>query len=211
MDDDSASRLLYLLKSRGPSPSAALAHALGITLPGVRQHLAKLVAEKLVEHVDEAGKVGRPRRIWRLTAAGHGRFPDSHADLAVGLIGAVRELFGAKGLDRLIARREAETLATYRGALQKADDLGARVRALARLRSAEGYMAAARRQADGSWLLVENHCPICVAAKACQGFCRAELDVFRAALGPGTTVERTEHLLAGARRCAYRIAPAPAG
>jgi predicted ArsR family transcriptional regulator len=207
MDQDSTSRLLYLLKSRGPSPSAALARALGITLPGIRQHLARLAAEGLVEHAEEAGKVGRPRRIWRLTAAGHARFPDAHADLTVGLIASVRDLFGAEGLDRLIARREAATLATYRAALGNAKDLAARVRALARLRSAEGYMAEARRQADGSWLLVENHCPICVAAKACQGFCRAELDVFRAALGPGATVERSEHLLAGARRCAYRITP----
>ena len=29
--------------------------------------------------------------------------------------------------------------------------------------------------------------------------------VFRAALGPSVTVERAEHILAGARRCAYRI------
>ena len=55
MDQDSASRLLYLLKSRGPSPSAALARALGITLPGIRQHLARFAAEGLVEHAEEAG------------------------------------------------------------------------------------------------------------------------------------------------------------
>lgn len=201
--EDTASRLLYLLKSRGPMPTAALARALGITLPGIRQHLAKLEADRLVEHADEAGKVGRPRRIWHLSAAGHARFPDTHADLTVSLIDATREVFGAKGLDRLIARREAETRAAYRAALAEARDLGSRVRALAKLRSAEGYMAEARRQADGSWLLVENHCPICAAATACQGFCRAELEIFRAVLG--AKVERTEHLLAGARRCAYRI------
>ncbi|MES2724598.1 MAG: MarR family transcriptional regulator, partial [Pseudomonadota bacterium] len=55
------------------------------------------------------------------------------------------------------------------------------------------------------FLLVENHCPICAAAAACQGFCRAELMVFRAVLGPGVHIERTDHILAGARRCAYRI------
>jgi predicted ArsR family transcriptional regulator len=60
--------------------------------------------------------------------------------------------------------------------------------------------------ADGSWILAENHCPICAAARNCQGFCRSELSVFRAVLGPEVTVERVEHILAGARRCAYRIA-----
>ena len=59
----------------------------------------------------------------------------------------------------------------------------------------------------GAFLLAENHCPICIAARACQGFCRSELEVFKAALGPEATVERTDHIIAGARRCAYRIAP----
>jgi predicted ArsR family transcriptional regulator len=57
----------------------------------------------------------------------------------------------------------------------------------------------------GGYVLVENHCPICVAATSCQGFCRAELDTFREVLGPDASVERTEHIVAGDRRCAYRI------
>ena len=66
-------------------------------------------------------------------------------------------------------------------------------------------MADWREEPDGSLLLVENHCPICAAATACQGFCRAELDVFRAVLGPAATVERTEHIVTGGRRCSYVI------
>ena len=46
-------------------------------------------------------------------------------------------------------------------------------------------MAECAAQPDGSFILAENHCPICVAAKSCQGLCREELDLFRAALGPG--------------------------
>ena len=65
-------------------------------------------------------------------------------------------------------------------------------------------MAEVRR--DGrDFLFIENHCPICAAATACQGFCATELDLFRSALGPGVTVERAEHILSGDRRCAYRI------
>lgn len=61
------------------------------------------------------------------------------------------------------------------------------------------------RQDDGSWLLVENHCPICAAATVCQGFCRDELSLFRDLLGDRVSVNRGDHILAGARRCAYRI------
>lgn len=62
----------------------------------------------------------------------------------------------------------------------------------------------------GAFLFVENHCPICVAASECQGFCAAELDLFRSVLGPGVAIEREDHIVAGARRCAYCIRPAAA-
>ena len=76
---------------------------------------------------------------------------------------------------------------------------------LAEQRAEEGYMVDVKRQPDGTLLLVENHCPICVAAKACQGFCKFELNLFRDMLGSDAKVAREEHIVAGARRCAYRI------
>ena len=66
-------------------------------------------------------------------------------------------------------------------------------------------MAEVKRDGTG-FLFIENHCPICAAATACQGFCASELDLFRSALGPGVSVERAEHILSGDRRCVYRIA-----
>jgi predicted ArsR family transcriptional regulator len=197
--------ILYALKSRGPLAAGALARALGITVVGVRQHLARLQAEGLVAFDDRAGAIGRPKRFWRLTAKGHGRFPDTHGDLAVNLIGGIRSIFGEAGLDRLIEARRVSALATYRRALEPCSGLEDRVRIVARLRTEEGYMAEFEAAADGSFLLIENHCPICAAAKTCQGFCRSELELFRAAFGAGTSVTRQEHLLSAGRRCVYRV------
>ena len=67
-----------------------------------RQHLARLEQEGLVDFEDEAGRVGRPRRIWRVTASAGEHFPDNHAELALGMIEATREAFGAAGLEKLI-------------------------------------------------------------------------------------------------------------
>src|SRR5262249_45361273 len=106
--------------------------------------------------------------------------------------------------------REEETRRAYTAALADATTLRARVALLAKLRSRDGYMAEWRADGEG-FLLLENHCPICAAARACQGFCRAELEIFRDVLGPGVAVERIEHGLAGARRCAYRIRQDHAG
>ena len=199
-------RLLYQLKSRGPQPAATLAGACAITPMGAHKQLQSLQGQGLVSSHDEADGPGRPRRMWTLTAAGHARFPDRHADLAVQLIRHAAAVLGPDALDRLVAAREAEQLADYGAALAGLASPGARVRRLAELRAREGYMAHAERQGK-AWLLVEDHCPICAAAAACQGLCRSELDIFARCLGEDVRVERVEHVLAGGRRCAYRITP----
>jgi predicted ArsR family transcriptional regulator len=208
---DNSNRVLYALKSRGPLAASTVAHALGITEVGARQHLAKLHGAGLVAFDDQTGEVGRPKRMWRLTAKGHARFPDTHGDLTVSLIEGIRSVFGEAGLDRLIKVRQEAMIATYRQALEPYPDLAARVGVLARLRTMEGYMAEFEMQADGSCLLIENHCPICAAAKTCQGFCRSELELFQAAFGAEMSVTRQEHLLSDGRRCVYRIAPLSCG
>ena len=68
-------------------------------------------------------------------------------------------------------------------------------------------MADVKPQPGGTFLLVENHCPICAAAASCTGLCAKELEVFQAVLGDEVEVTRTEHIMAGARRCAYRVGP----
>jgi predicted ArsR family transcriptional regulator len=171
---------------------------------GVRQHLQRLAEDGLVDHADERRSVGRPKRHWRLSDKAHGRFPDSHAQMTVELIQATAKLFGPAGLERLIAERESDMRERYRSTLAGLKRPADRLKRLAKLRSEEGYMAECRAEPEGGYLLIENHCPICVAAKACQGFCRSELALFQA-LMPGHSVERTDHVLAGARRCAYRI------
>ena len=197
-------RLLYQLKSRGPQPAAALAAACAITPMGAHKQLKAMQDDGLVSAHDEADGPGRPKRLWTLTPAGHARFPDRHGDLAVQLIRHAAATLGPDALDALIAAREREQLADYRGALAGLKTLAARVRKLAELRAREGYMA--RAEKDGqAWLLVEDHCPICAAAASCQGLCRSELAIFASCLGDGVRVERVEHVLAGGRRCAYRV------
>ena len=205
---DSQERILYLLKTKGPLTAQALADKLSITAMGVRQHLKRLTDDGLVDHHDRRNGVGRPARHWSLTSQGHARFPDSHGELTVSLLSSVRKVFGAKGLDKLIDARTRETARHYRERLDGLRGIEKRLSALAELRSAEGYMAEWKKDGQGSYVFIENHCPVCAAAQICQGLCRSELDVFRHALGGEWTVERTEHLLEGARRCAYRVSPA---
>ncbi|MEC5160597.1 helix-turn-helix transcriptional regulator [Janthinobacterium sp. CG_S6] len=202
---NTAERMLYLLKTRGPQTAQQLAQLLELTSMGARRQLEAAGEKGLVGFEEVADKVGRPSRRWMLSDAGHARFPDRHAELTLQLIVQARELFGEEGLERLIVARERSSEAHYRASVDAHAALPARVAALARARDAEGYLASAEPQADGSVLLVENHCPICAAARECQNFCRSELNVFQRVLGAGCTVARSEHLLAGQRRCVYVI------
>jgi predicted ArsR family transcriptional regulator len=199
-----ADRFLVRLKTRGPQTTADLGKAAGVTAEAARQQLVRLAADGLVVATSQPRGVGRPAQVWCLTEAGNARFPDAHGELTAQLIGTIRTQLGEEVLDRLIASRAAESKVAYASALEGAADLGERVARLAEARTREGYMAESWPEGDG-YVLVENHCPICVAAKACQGLCRAEADTFRAVLGPDVSVERTEHIVQGDRRCAYRI------
>jgi len=198
-------RILMALKMQPGLTATALGTNLGITGEAVRQQLLRLAQEGLVEARTVSAGVGRPSQAWSLTSAAQARFPDTHAGLTVQLLELIRANLGDDALDAVISARETATRRAYEVAVGERSDLRDRVAVLADLRSGEGYMAGWTEEADGSLLLVENHCPICAAATACQGFCRAELDVFRAVLGPEVQVEREEHIIAGGRRCSYRI------
>ncbi|MCB9947079.1 MAG: transcriptional regulator [Rhodospirillaceae bacterium] len=205
LQDRPQTRLLFALKSTGPQTAAALARKFAISAVAVRQQLDRLLDDGLVEYRDARLGVGRPKRIWALSPTGHDRFPDNHSGLMLQMLDSIGAVFGTDGLEKLIAHREGRAAADYAARLNGTDTPLDRLRRLAAARSEEGYMAEVTDVTATSALMVENHCPICAAARACQGFCRSELAMFQSVLGPEVRVERVEHLLAGARRCAYRV------
>ena len=153
-----ADRFLALLKTRGPQTSAELGRMLGITGEAARQQLIKLANDGFVESTAEASGAergaGRPTQVWRLTQAGHARFPDAHAELTVQLLRIIRTELGEEALERLIAARERETQANYDAETADATDLRERVARLAAIRSREGYMAEWKEEPDGGFLSV---------------------------------------------------------
>jgi len=202
--------ILRLLKQQGPSDSEALGAQLGISAMAVRQHLYALHEQKLVTYQEEPRPIGRPAKMWGLAPAAESHFPDAHAGLTVNLLNAVEQTFGEEGVKRVVLQSTQQQIETYRSRIPARAPLQNRLKKLISLRSEEGYMAEVQRQSDGSFFLIENHCPVCAAAKVCPMLCDSELDVFRAVLGEGVVIERTEHIMAGARRCVYRIRTARA-
>ena len=201
---DSQQRFLFLLKTHGALSTQRVGEKLGMTKEAARQMLHKLAGDGSVRSTTSATGVGRPQKVWELTDQAQALFPDTHSELTVQLIEHIRQVFGEAGLKQIILAQEAATLHHYRSRIQEQDPLLTKVQKLAEIRAEEGYMAQWEETEDG-FLLVENHCPICAAATACQGFCQAEMSTFQAILGAEVSIERTDHIVSGARRCAYRI------
>ncbi|MBW4442378.1 MAG: transcriptional regulator [Plectolyngbya sp. WJT66-NPBG17] len=198
--------IVQQLKQEGALDAETLASHFNITAMAVRQHLYALQKEGLVAYQEESRPMGRPAKLWHLTPAADRFFPDRYAELTLGLINSMKAAFGEAGLDRLLEVRTREQIQAYQAIVPHSQPLQQRLEALAQQRTEEGYMAEVLIQPDGNFLFAEKHCPICAVATACTGLCRMELEIFQAALGEDVSIERTEHILAGDRRCVYRVA-----
>jgi len=172
----------------------------------IRQQLGALRDEALVTYSDQHGRVGRPARIWQLTRKADAHFADRHAELSADLLRAADEAFGQEGLRRLTEQWLRRRLAACRARMPPPGaELRVRVAGLAHILKNQGFMAEWHAPRAGGYTLLQNHCAILEAARACPGLCESELALMRTLLGDGAASERTEHTLSGQRRCAYRI------
>lgn len=202
-------RIVERLKRVESATATDLAAEFGLTDTALRQHLDALEAAGMVTRSRQTGPSarGRPPVHWQLAPTATQVFPNRHGELTVDLITSVRTALGERALARVMKARADRQTAAYAESLGDVIDLGDRLQLLADLRSDEGYLAESRPDGD-AFILIEHHCPIREAAAACAGLCSAELDVFQRTLGADVTVTRTQHVLAGDRRCTYRVEPA---
>ena len=199
--------ILNLLKRQGPLDTAQVARALSLTPAAVRQQLARLEEDGLLEHVDavpEGPRRGRPRHVYHLSAAAETLYPKRYGDLTTELLGYLGGP-GASQVDALFEQRRRRRVA---GALPRTKGLpfDEQVAALTAILDEDGYLADAVRLPDGSWRITEHNCAILTVAHGFSQACTSELAFIREAL-PGANVQRVAHIMDGAHVCAYVVSP----
>jgi predicted ArsR family transcriptional regulator len=199
--------VLGALKRQGPSDAASLASGLKITRTAVRQHLYTLAEAKLVTFAEESRPLGRPAKIWSLTQEANTFFADSHGDLTVAFVHSTGELFGKEGLAKVVEHCTERQVDAYDERIPRNAPLRRRLDTLVKIRNEEGFMAELQQNRDGTFDLIENHCPIAKLASACRLFCDAELRLFQCLLGKQAEITRSEHMAAEGKRCSYLIVP----
>lgn len=185
--------------------AVTLASKLSLTGMAVRQHLYELQKQEVVEYEEEARPIGRPAKIWRLTALATRWFPNGYLQLSVDLLHSVRATFGDEGLGRVLEDLKHNQIIKYREHLSDADSLRDRLQKLVMIRMNEGYFPEIQEQEDGSFLFVQKHCPIAEAVAVSSRFTDNELELFQSVLGDHVTIERVEYLLSDGPSYAYRI------
>lgn len=199
-------QILFIIKKNGPQTAKSIAQKLDLTSMGARLHLQKLEEQGLLSTYIKKVKVGRPNRYWKLNNAAENHFTDNHHLLSLQLIESIDEVYGCSGIDKLIKVREDKIIKKYEKALSKCTNLEDKIIKLCQIREQEGYIASIEK-IDKDFILTENHCPICHAAQACPKLCESEQRVFAYLLKDIAILERTEHIIAGQRRCSYKIIP----
>jgi len=198
--------VLYAVRRRGEATAEQVAEQLDITVSGARQHLSALARDGLVESTElasPAGRRGRRTLVYAATAAADAYFPKAYGELTNELLGYVadtdREL-----LDALFAKRREARIAGARSRLESKRTLGAKVAELTRILDEDGYLASWEKVRPGVFRIVEHNCAIWAVAERYGQACTSELEFIRTVLD-GADVERVQHMIAGARRCAYEI------
>jgi len=198
--------VLYAVRRRGEATVEQVAEQLGITVSGARQHLSALTAAGYVDASEApvvGSKRGRRALVYTATDAADAVFPKAYGELTNELLGYVSDR-DPELLDDLFARRREQRIAAAEVRLARKRRLGAKVAELARILDEDGYLASSEKMAPGVYRIVEHNCAIWAVAQRYGQACSSEIDFIRAVL-PGTTVERVEHMVAGARRCAYEV------
>jgi predicted ArsR family transcriptional regulator len=199
--------LLLRLRIDGPSSPDQLATRLGASRTGVLQQLRALEAARLVGRQTVRHGVGRPRHLYDVTADAQGLFPANYDGLATGLLAAIEAIGGDDLLEQVFAARRRQLGARVREDI--ADRLASdaplldRVRELAVIQAANGYLANTSVSTDGTIRLEEHNCAIYHVALGSPAACQAELDLFTEILG--ADVVREQHIASGDRCCSYRI------
>ncbi len=202
--------VLYAVRRRGEATAEQVAEQLEMTVSGARQHLTALAHDGLVEttklpreSASSTSRRGRMALVYSVTPAADGLFPKAYGELTNELLGYVADT-DREMLDELFARRREHRIANARTRLARKRGLGAKVAELSRILDEDGYLATSEKVSNGVYRIIEHNCAIWAVAQRYGQACTSELEFIRAVLD-GADVERVQHMVAGAKHCAYEV------
>lgn len=197
--------VLNLLLRHGEATAGALAAQLSMSVQVVRRHLRSLEDDGLVEASPTAEGPGRPSNHWRLTAKGHGQFPDGSDHFALGLLQSLAGNLPPETLHLLLEQQATQQADAYRTRIGTGT-LKERLEQLVELRRQEGYLAECSQDEGNprAWMLSEFHCSVIRIAEQFPCVCDQELQLIRHTF-PDCQVDRVQWRLEKGHSCGFRL------
>jgi predicted ArsR family transcriptional regulator len=199
-DGTPADRIAETLRLHGPLTAADIAREHGCGVVAVRSQLRTMEAAGFVARSTERRPIGRPVSRYALTERAETLFPKRYDLFSERLVEAIVREFGEEGLDAIFARWEDELFERLDATLPRAPQ--ARLEALARLQTENGFMASVLSDEEGV-ALVERNCPIAAIAARHPQICRHEAALFGRTLKWKTTLHTCQ--ASGDAACVFQI------
>ena len=203
---DVQQQILTFIKEQSETTNAAIADRLNVSYEAVRQQLRQLEAAQLVvsrKKRPEGQRVGRPTRVYTLSATGDHLFPKAYDELAVELIDTLAAALGPEALRQVLASLTDENVRQWAPHLQD-KSLLERLEALKGIYlEDDAYMEVDKDEASGELRLVERNCPFLNVASRRPALCSVTVSTLSRLLGH--TVTREKRFQDGDGRCVFRV------
>ena len=178
--ETSDEQLLELMRSRGALSIAEMASSTGVTATAVRQRLARLTAQGLVERQTQRRSRGRPEHRYSLSEKARRQVGNNYADLALVLWDELRSVKDSAVRRGLLQRIATSMTGLYRNALSGTTPT-ARMESLQRL-FADRRVPLQVTESGGLPVLEVVDCPYPELAARDRGICAMERMMFEAVL-----------------------------
>lgn len=193
--------ILDLLRKRHRATVKDIGEELHLTSTGIRQHLAVLERDGLVESREERGHVGRPALAYRLTARGDAVYPKRYDELALALVEEARATLGPQALQQLMRGVAARFAARYERRLEHKSRVE-RIEEVSRILEERGNVVSVAVE-DGDATIRKHTCPFWNVATQNSAVCALDVQFIRQLAGADARL--TTSLLRGDECCTFRI------
>jgi predicted ArsR family transcriptional regulator len=194
--------ILQLLRRQGQMTAIELSQSLRIGAVGVRQHLALLERDGLVEVSDLRRSVGRPSHLYTLTPEAERYFPKNYDKLALDVLQQVEEQYGEEAVETILTARRKKIAQKIAPRLA-GKSLTEKVLELTHILADMGYMCEYQQYDDGTHVIIEHNCPIDCIARLHPQFCMHEIELYKELLDVG--IDRDSTIASDGSCCRYII------
>lgn len=194
--------ILDLLKRSTGMPVKELAKALKMSYMGVKQHCLELEKKGFLDTWRRPGDVGRPEKLYRLTAKAAAFYPEAGNEMTLEILQSIQQIYGPTAPDKLLFAHFAKKTETYLKKV-KGRSISERATAFAKLRNQEGYCAEVEYDPQNGFRVVEFHHPMKEIATAFPSIRQMETQMIQKILM--TDVQRVEEKASGLTKVAWVI------